>query len=225
MVNDFWKGVVLEPPQSSGLGILCNSRPTPSTQAADQTARAMALFLLLTKGMAAPASVHAFNLVLKLAEHSFEDVDQNLEAPGVGGVSLVFHHIDSQVLEPILLRLDGDIMSPEDRRLLHHGATQMRTGGGWQGRCARREAQGNGRCRNQVKERDKYQADDLRTLCEARCKRTGDARDWLSNALDDLVEMRERIGRYGLGDRHFRLSPQKLWELKGVAAVPDEYAA
>lgn len=74
---------------------------------------------------------------------------------------------------------------------------------------------GDGRCRNQVKERDKCQADDLRTLCEARCKRRGDARDWLGNVLDDLVETRERIGRSGLGDRRFPPQPAEAVGAQG----------
>lgn len=47
----------------------------------------------------------------------------------------------------------------------------------------------------------------------------------MSFELSGLVETRKRTDRYGLGDHYFRLSMQKLCELKGLAAVADVYAA
>ncbi|KAK4209753.1 hypothetical protein QBC37DRAFT_429896 [Rhypophila decipiens] len=42
--------------------------------------------------------------------------------------------------------------------------------------------------------------------------------DWAGNALNDLVETRMRIDKYGIGEHYFRESVHKLAELKGVEA-------
>lgn len=77
--------------------------------------------------------------------------------------------------------------------------------------------------KDQKKKRDRYRADDLRTLCEVRRARREAARAWMGNTLNDLVETRQRTASCGPGDHYFRLSIQKLCELKGVAVVPARF--
>lgn len=108
-----------------------------------------------------------------MAKHSYGDVDQNHETSMVGGMSPVLRHMDSLILE---LASTGTARAP---RTPHQAATAVLK---IKPHTCEQEAvskvavlnarlKGRRGARDQVKERDKYRANDLRARCEARRRR------------------------------------------------------
>ncbi|RFU31825.1 hypothetical protein B7463_g4521, partial [Scytalidium lignicola] len=171
-------------------------------------------FLPITKKILDSSPPAAFNLLMYIGEHSYGDVETCFKSSGFGGTQEPFREMDDVMVEIINRRHgaigdDGipqaaqeefNVEASEDEGELLYFLKMLG------------EKRPNKSEYSKIK---KFRRADLKNRFKRRGVRREKAEDWVSVALRDLVETRDRIEQYGIGRHFFPQSIARLAELKG----------
>lgn len=156
---------------------------------------------------------HAFLTVLFLADHAYGDLESCGKSCGVRDSDGPFQKMDERLLQAIELRLKTD--PPQFNVEGDPGKDDL--GLDKELEAYRRSL---GRYPKNKQERtnvQKWRRHDLRDRNNKMKDRRELAKDWVSNALEDILETHASIDGYGIGDHFFTNSIKRLQEIKAAA--------
>ncbi len=183
----------------------------------------MADFLTQVKKLREESIPTAFNLVLDLGEHSYGDLEACCKSRGFGDTEEPFKEMDNMLVELITARKEAQAAEDDDVSGHDDGfVLQPTTSDFDKSEAAIRVALPTNRvpAKHIFGQLQRMRRDALKALFEVRRQRRETAEDWVGNALNDLVETRNRLGDYTLSDYFFRDSIALLGSMKGID-VPD----
>ncbi|KAI0011585.1 hypothetical protein F4779DRAFT_572335 [Xylariaceae sp. FL0662B] len=197
-------------------------KPNPtvgSGTTADDFAAAMTHFIPAVKKLRDDADAGdlpaAFNVALDLGEHAYGDLEACCKASGFGETEEPYQALDALLVELIGARQrvsDSHADSNSSPYELHPSASDF----GDQEKTLRANLGARHPSKWQQRELEQARTADLNRMLRVRRDRRESAADWAGNALNDLVETRQRIDAYGIGQHFFRRSIELLCEMKGV---------
>ncbi|KAI1324015.1 hypothetical protein F5Y16DRAFT_324576 [Xylariaceae sp. FL0255] len=180
----------------------------------------------------------AFNLLMDLGEHAYGDLEACVKAAGFDDTDEPFQEMDKLLIEIITARRkevedQQTSEAPEEHTGADATATKKKVAQskfilkpmnedlGSEEKSLRDFMEiGHGRRRRPNKQQrgqlNRARLNDLKTLFEVRRQRRATTEDWAGNALNELVETRDRIGAYGIGCHFFTESIGLLATVKGV---------
>jgi hypothetical protein len=201
----------------------CKSAPTPVSwriiliaryQTADNFAETMAKFLPQVKKLQETSVSNAFNLLMYLGDHAYGDLGFTFKASGFGETDKPFKEMDQCMVELIKLMVE------EYPRAVSGEEFELKPSDGDFGdeEKAARECIGDKQRWNKQERGwvERGRKADLKAMFVARQARRETTEDWAGNALNDLVETRKRIERYGIGQHFFHKAAVVLAGWKGV---------
>jgi hypothetical protein len=186
-----------------------NPREGMSGVTSDDMAREMRKMIPPIKALSERSPVHAFNLMMYAAEHAFADLDGGMKRSGWGNAQNSYKVLDAAMIELVEKRVGvegvGDVTlgcaEDKEKRETELEAYMRELGKkhpnkSERGRIARLRKQ------------------EFKEGVAARKKSRESAGVWVGTALKELVEKRENLKMYGIGEFYFRDPIEKLKRLR-----------
>ncbi|KAH9909920.1 hypothetical protein F4778DRAFT_713399, partial [Xylariomycetidae sp. FL2044] len=182
---------------------------------ADNFAGMMQTFLPAVRKLKEDSPMSAFNLVMDIGEHAYGDLEACMKSSGFGDTEEPFQRMDELAVSII-----DELRTGAESEVSDQGhAFEIRPSGGDMGKEEKEilELLSPKRPNKQErKELDRARLADLKALFATRRERRLSTDDWAGNALNDLVETRDRIGQYGIGEHFFCNTIKSLASIKGI---------
>ncbi|KAK0641294.1 hypothetical protein B0T16DRAFT_461373 [Cercophora newfieldiana] len=169
---------------------------------------------------ASSAPLHAFILMLDIADHCYGNLEASYKASGEGDTDEPFQAMD-ECMVSLIACLEKELPpgSGEEGEKFVVKPAEGDVGTAWDELRASVMA---GKSRPTTQENlslRRARVEDMSTLFERRRERRAallkDGGDWAGNALNELAETRKRIGAYMIGEDFFAKSIEALAKLKG----------
>ncbi|KAI0443729.1 hypothetical protein F4803DRAFT_549828 [Xylaria telfairii] len=174
----------------------------------------------------------AFNLLLDLGEHAYGDLEACVKASGFGDTDEPYQKMDRLLAEIIDTRrreekpaansAQDTPAAEEESEKVEYEIRPFKDDLGTEESWLRENVVNKDRGPNkqQRAKLDRARLADLHKLFDVRRQRHATTVDWAGDALNELVETRARIDRYGIGDHFFKESIELLASIKGTRAPP-----
>lgn len=167
------------------------------------------------EAMSPPALKHAFDLLVYLGEHGHADLDFSVKMCGWGGAADAYEKLDAAMVRVIDARVqaEGTAPAPSPEGEGEEGEKEEDTSDHELGAFMQLlgEKQPNKNERTRI---NKLRKEQFKRKVETKRLRREKARDWVANALPDLVAKRDYLEKYGIGEKYFTQSIAKLQKLK-----------
>lgn len=165
---------------------------------------------------------------MHLGESSYGDLTVCIKSSGWGSAEWDFEVFDKLAVELIKAILEGQKKKPSMPAAAEADADEEKPfvlapstkdmGDAWQ--YIREDVGDKFPNKQEFARLKKARLADLKTLFQRRKERRESTGDWVGNALNDLVETRDRIDAFGIGDHYFEKAIALLASVKGVEVPP-----